>query len=246
MRLAATILLISGLLWAQPQEPSFDVARVKHVGSAIVTGPSGPQLLGCRYTGNKVECGDTLHGLIENAYGVESWQVQGADWMEGERYEVSATMPEGGTREIGRRMMRRLLAERFGIEFHTVRKEFPVFAMVVASGGVKLKEVEKPASFKLGITAGQGDDTLRFEGKPGIPISSFVAYLRGPAGRPIVDETGLTGYYAIDVEWVRDPAERKNAGILTTLGKIGLKLESRKKTYDVMVIDKASKEPAEN
>jgi|SRR5262249_7269991 len=75
---------------------------------------------------------------------------------------------------------------------------------------------------------------------------AFVAYLQGPAGRPVIDETGWKGYYAFDLEWTRDPQDRKNAGILSTLGKIGLKLEPQKKTYDVLVIDKASKEPTGN
>jgi uncharacterized protein (TIGR03435 family) len=115
-----------------------------------------------------------------------------------------------------------------------------------AKGGPKLQEVGKPAQFAYGIKAGRQDGNLRFEGAPGIPISALIAYLQGPAGHPVIDQTGLTGYYAFDLEWTRDPEDRKNAGILSTLSKVGLRLESQKKMYDVLVVDSAAKEPKEN
>jgi uncharacterized protein (TIGR03435 family) len=244
MKLA--LLLLTGLLWAQPQEPAFDVATVKHVGESIVTGPSAPVMMGCQWEPARVRCHSQIASLMQSAYKAEPWQVQGPDWIQTELYDIAATMPDGTSRDTAWLMMRKLLADRFALKFHTIQKEFPIYVLIAAPGGAKLKEVEKPAKFGYGIKAGHADDSLRFEGTPGIPLSAFVAYLHGPAGRPVIDETGLTGYYAFDVEWIRDPSDRKNAGILTTLGKIGLKLETRKRTYDVMVIDNAVKEPAEN
>jgi uncharacterized protein (TIGR03435 family) len=243
----AAVLLIAGLLRGQSQEPKFDVASVKHVGSAIMYGPGVSPVMGCRYSGNKVTCRQQLRSFVEDAYSVQHWQVQGPDWMDTENYELSATMPESTSRETARLMMRAMLADRFGLRFHTEDKEFPVYALVLAKGGLKLREVEKPAGYAYGIKRGRTEGSVRFETVPGIPMSSLSTFLSGPAGHPVLDQTGLAGYYNFDpVEWTRDPDDRSNAGIIPALSKVGLKLEPQKKMYAVLVIEKALKEPTEN
>jgi uncharacterized protein (TIGR03435 family) len=228
----------------------FDVASVKHVGSAIVVmyGPGRAEspTMNCRYNPEKVSCRLPLKDLMQEAYGVASFQVQGPDWTEAENYEVTATAPAGTAKETVRLMLRNLLADRFQLKFHREQKQIAVYVLMVAKGGPRLQEVVKPAQFAYGIKAGRTDGNLRFEGTPGIPMSAFIAYLQGPAGHPVIDQTGLTGYYAFDLEWTRDPEDRKNAGILSTLSKVGLRLESQKKIYDVLVVDSAAKEPKEN
>jgi len=243
-------LLVGGLLYGQSPGPVFEATSVKHLGNAaaVMVGPgTSPGVTrACRYEDTKVTCRQPLLALMQEAYGVHSWQVQGPDWIDAEIYEVAATMPAGTTRETARLMMRAMLADRLGLKLRTDQKEFAIYALTPTKGGPKLTEIEKPARFSYGIVAGNGEDTLRFEGKPGIPMAAFVVYLQGPAGRPVIDETGLKGYYAFDLEWTRAPEDRKNAGILSTLGKVGLKLEPQKKLYDVLVIEKASREPTEN
>jgi uncharacterized protein (TIGR03435 family) len=88
---------------------------------------------------------------------------------------------------------------------------------------------------------------MRFETVPGIPMSTLATFLQTAAGRPVLDQTELPGYYNFDpVEWTRDAADRTNTGMIAALAKAGLKLEPHKKMYDVLVIEKASKEPTEN
>src|SRR5690348_8469035 len=135
-RLTAVV-LFGGLLAAQPREPSFDVATVKHVGNSVVVGPSEPVMMGCQYEPARLRCRVQIASLMETAYGVEPFQVQGPDWVQTELYEIAATMPEGTSRETTRLMMRKLLAERFGLKFHKEQKEFPIYALVVANGRPK-------------------------------------------------------------------------------------------------------------
>jgi uncharacterized protein (TIGR03435 family) len=202
--------------------------------------------MNCRYNPEKVSCRLPLKVLMQEAYGVANFQVRGPEWAEVENYEVTGTMPPETSKETARLMLRSLLADRFQLKFHREQKEFAVYALMTAKGGSKLHEVEKPTQFAYGIKAGRTDGNLRFEGTPGIPMSALIAYLQGPAGHPVIDQTGLNGYYAFDLEWTRDPEDRKNAGILSTLSRVGLRLESQKKMYDVLVVDSAAKEPKEN
>jgi uncharacterized protein (TIGR03435 family) len=69
--------------------------------------------------------------------------------------------------------------------------------------------------------------------------------LEGPAGRYIVDKTGITGHYDFELHWTPDntPADSPLAGgpsIFTAVQEqLGLKLESSTAPVDALVIDSA-------
>ena len=56
--------------------------------------------------------------------------------------------------------------------------------------------------------------------------------------RPVLDETGLTGWFEMKLEWSDDPAQFEKPSIHTALRQqLGLKLESAKRPMDFLVID---------
>jgi len=68
-------------------------------------------------------------------------------------------------------------------------------------------------------------------------------------GRPVIDKTGLTGFYTFTLYWVPDegPNPDQGAAILATLqDQAGLKLESRRGPVDYIVVDHAEKVPVGN
>ncbi len=56
------------------------------------------------------------------------------------RYEITATMPPGTTKEQVRLMLRNLLVERFHLAVHHEARNFPGYELTVAKDGPKLKE----------------------------------------------------------------------------------------------------------
>jgi uncharacterized protein (TIGR03435 family) len=91
----------------------------------------------------------SLRGLIWRAYGVQDYQVEGPDWIDSERFDVSATVPEalpkGETFAAAFDvMMQKMLADRFTLVIHREQKIHPVYGLVVAKSGIKFKEA--PAS----------------------------------------------------------------------------------------------------
>ena len=74
------------------------------------------------------------------AYRVKLYQVSGPDWIGSERFDVAATLPEGSLPAQLPEMMQRLLEERFALKFHRESKDFPVYALQVAPGGLKISE----------------------------------------------------------------------------------------------------------
>jgi len=77
----------------------------------------------------------------------------------------------------------------------------------------------------------------------GMPIAELASAVRNPAGRLIVDKTGLAGFYEFSLEWASGPPsaagvtdERPN--IFTAFQEqLGLRLEPATAPVEVVVID---------
>ncbi len=142
-------------------------------------------------------------------------------------------------------MLRTLLADRFRLRVHTEMREGPVYNLVIAKSG-----------FKLRSTGVGGEPDGYYEWGDGLikvrkgPIASLVWCLsNGLADRTVIDETGLTGKYDIDLKWTPDDQQgTPDAGptLFTALEEqLGLKLVPAKGPVDVFVVDHVEK-PTEN
>jgi len=88
-----------------------------------------------------------LRNAMLRAFGVLPDQLSGPDWMPMQRYDFSAIVPEGATQDQFNLMLQNLLIDRFKISMHCAKKEFTVYDIVVAKGGLKMKisSAEQPA-----------------------------------------------------------------------------------------------------
>jgi uncharacterized protein (TIGR03435 family) len=100
------------------------------------------------------------------AYKVQPSQISGPDWIATQRFDIVAKLPEGATKDQTNEMLQSLLEERFKMTLHRETKEHPVFALVVAKDGPKLKEsppdstepLDASASLKAGETQMDTDE----------------------------------------------------------------------------------------
>ena len=93
----------------------------------------------------------SLKNVLINAYDVNDYQISGPTWLDRERFDIVAKIPQGATKEQFRQMLQNLLAERFKLTLHHETKELPMYTLVVAKGGPKLKEaVEEDAATPQG------------------------------------------------------------------------------------------------
>jgi len=94
-------------------------------------------------------------------------------------------------------------------------------------------------------------------------VSNFVNFLVNQLGRPVIDKTGISGLYDLQLEWTPGseqvpgpfpphpaapppPAHASGPSLFTALQEqLGLRLESTKGPVEVVVVDSAQK-PAEN
>src|ERR1035437_9003672 len=78
--------------------------------------------------------------LITIAYGFQAYQFRPNDPCCIARFDITAKVAEGTTKEQFQRMIQNLLEERFRLKLHLVPKEMPVYALTVEEKGLKMKE----------------------------------------------------------------------------------------------------------
>ncbi len=158
-------------------------------------------------------------------------------------------------------MLQALLKDRFQLKLHRETKELPVFGLVAAKGGLRLKpaklEGNCAALYEMAECSGirKGPSTLDVTA---IRMDVFTELLSSIVGRVVIDRTGFQGMFDAHLEFSRDdiefarppgpgPAPGGSRGgrgaddrpsISTALQEqLGLKLESTKGPVEVLVVD---------
>jgi uncharacterized protein (TIGR03435 family) len=203
-------LLLAAPLFAQQQ---FEVASIKPFDPSA----QGQVLAGIHVDGAQIRAaGLSLRDLLAQAYRIKATLISGPDWTATERFDISATLPSGSTTAQLPEMLQALLADRFQVKVHKDKKDFPVYALLVAKSGSKMKEVPPDpdagprnvttTSVGNGVSVNFGNGSSftfannRFEAHK-LTMRLFSGNLERFADRQIVDMTGLTGQYdfAFDV-----------------------------------------------
>ena len=116
---------------------SFEVASVR-----VSSPDTGPRNLH-RTTGTRVDRITTLGALLREAFRQPSlYRIAAPDWVDAVIVEIQATMPPGATIQQVPDMLQTLLEERFGLVSHREARPTDAYELVVAAGGMKMKEVE--------------------------------------------------------------------------------------------------------
>ena len=212
----------------------------------------------------------------------------GPSWLGSDRFDINAKVPDGmpppgppvpgaGPARL-QLMIRSLLAERFKLVVHPETKNSPIYALILARSdgrlGTELKKSETDCAAVFG--AGRGRGAMPPLPQPGDPmrcgirigpgnmavggstLAQFANSLGMFAGRVVLDKTGLTGNYDINLTWTPDqmpnrppgapdlPANADGPSLFTAVQEqLGLKLDAQRGPVEMLVIDRAEK-PVEN
>jgi uncharacterized protein (TIGR03435 family) len=250
-----------GIAAQTPQAPSFEVASIRQNRSGDRIMLFQPRS-GGRFTATNC----SLNLLISYAYDVMQSQIVGAPaWVGSDRYDVAAKAENDPPVDGIRAMLRRLLEERFQLKSHREERPGAVYDLVVSKPG-KLKATSGDCP---GILSDQASRTNAPPGDapcgglrntPGhtkgcrLTAEELAGSLSFFLQRPVVDKTGLTGRYDIELEWTPEAtllqaSEAPAAGppdMLTAVREqLGVKLESGRGPIKVLVIDHIQR-PSEN
>lgn len=215
----------------------------------------------------------TLNDLVKFAYGIRSDdQLVGMpSWARSTYFDVQAKESDAdieAAKSLGileRRdklalMLQSLLAERFALKGTFETRELSVYALVVAKGGAKLKEVQPdpfpPPGVQPSPTAhlprlsSMDDGRVTATAFRMDEFSNWLSRFDEVGNRVVMNETGLTGSYDFVITGLqrrsKSPAasqettEEPSTSIFTALQEqLGLKLEPRKAPVEVLVVEHA-------
>jgi uncharacterized protein (TIGR03435 family) len=80
-------------------------------------------------------------------------------------------------------------------------------------------------------------------------LSKMITWLTSVVEKPVFDETGLKGEYDFSLLWAppNNPNLDVAADIFTAIQKqVGLRLEPRKRSTDILIVEGGRKDPLEN
>ncbi|HZI29273.1 MAG TPA: TIGR03435 family protein [Gemmatimonadaceae bacterium] len=205
-------------------------------------------------------------------------------WAETDRFDVVAKASVESADIEMRGMVRTLLAERFGLRTHIEHRERSTYALVVANqagaGGPQLRGIDADCDVLFdavrlkkqsldsipragnGIimcandsmfsqSAAGGSTTFRSGGSRMIELASRLSTL---VGRPVVDKTGLDGFFEYTLRFATSAAS--NSGIardpdgapslmIALEEQLGLRLVSSRDPVAVFVVDRLERPTAD-
>jgi uncharacterized protein (TIGR03435 family) len=195
--------------------------------------------------------------MIAFMYRIPARQIIGGpSWLADDRYDVEAKADKKYTVDDLNTMYQNLLVDRLHLKFHIETKEANAYVLTIDRNGNKMKVSDQPPSYDLPINfSGIGDMSgVR------VPMPYFcwmLGQLLQGDERPVVDMTGLSGFYDFHLSFLPDglPQEEHDKLSAKALDRpslfdalkeqLGLKLAARRGPVQYFVIDHVDR-PSEN
>ena len=216
---------------------------------------------------------NAVSNFITNGFGVPNYTVVGGpEWMRADRYDLDARAAGDAPRGELMLMLQTLLAERFQFRMHRETREMPAYVLTVARGGARLQPskdggcVDRSPANRNSLPAsekrpGCGNNLLTGRTNPPnltwtavrIDARGVAEALAGYFRRPVVDRTGLTGFFDVQIDLPPlQPATSPDGGpdsgvsVFTVLQEqLGLRVEEGRGPVEVLVVDRLER-PIEN
>jgi uncharacterized protein (TIGR03435 family) len=193
----------------------------------------------------------SLNDLLKYAYSMTSdAQLAGPEWITSKavRFDIEALAPVDTPRERLALMLQSLLADRLKLTARHEQRELRYLSLTVGKDGPKMPAAEEnpPADTAYNVAG-------RIVRKR-ISMPQLALLIARFERQPVIDATGLDGFYEVKLEWVpsdlsaQEPADTPAGPSIYSAvqSQLGLKLEARRGPLDVLVIDNVQKVPVEN
>ena len=241
--------------------PEWDVAVVK-------PHPAEDQMMSWQMTADGLSLVNLpLEQMICSAWDMKPYQVSGlTGWMKSSTFDLNAKVSSDDAAAYKklnvaqrREMLQKLLIERFQLKVHMETKTLPVYDLVVDKSGSKLKAstaIEAPSEEEMKANPDKYKKGYMKMGPgmyeaTGVPVRSLASQLGNALGKPVHDETGLTGVYDITLHYRSEDTSAgscDNADAPSVFSavqeQLGLKLLPGKGPVETLVVDAAQKPEA--
>ena len=244
--IALGVALSFGMRLPAQDRARFEVASVKTASECSYENKLGP---------GEVVLSVPLTPILITAFKVSKDHIIGPSWLESDCFQIVAKVPEGSKPDQLPAMLVDLLTERFKLSAHKESRPSQIYALVVDKGGPKIKEAAEDSTFlgkapRKAVAFGRAGGYM----KGIMTMESLTKALSTRGYGQIVDATGLKGEYENSLSWAPDrgvtppdAASNPEPDLFTAVrDSLGLRLEARKGTTDVLVIDHIERVPTGN
>jgi uncharacterized protein (TIGR03435 family) len=203
----------------------------------------------------------TFRYVIQRAYGLRPSQVVGGpDWLDSENYDLIVRTGKPGAPEQLMPVLQTLLAARLKLVLRKEARETSVFALVLAGSDRQLGPQLRASSMVCGMPQALappgerpicgGRSGVGFISAGGVTMDELARSLSPMVERPIVDRTGLTGGFDLDMKWAAERFPGPGPGrtsFLTALleQQLGLSLQPTRAALDFLVVERVER-PTDN
>ena len=263
-RCCLVLLAFATTAYAQnPGRPAFEVASIR------VSEPENLQVsymptLDVRPGGTLRISNRRLDEIIMLAYNVGGTQLSGPRWLtelttdprQVRRFVIIAKVPEDSTKEQVPLMLQNLLEDRFKLQVHREMRQTQVYSLEVSANGHKLNTTVGDGRSAPGCVRaiGAGEDYSAAADCYAITMAQLAKQLPALAPAyfregPVIDRTGLTEAYDVRLEWrLVAEIEAGVAGptIFTAVKKLGLDMDKKRESAEMLIIDHCEQLPTEN
>jgi uncharacterized protein (TIGR03435 family) len=253
------------------EKSAFEVASIK---------PFDPDSARQMWTGMSVDAGMvrytniSLKQCICTAYRVRDFQIEGPEWINDARFEITAKLAAGAPQSQIPEMLRGLLAERFKLSLRREIRERSVYALIVGKDGPKLKRAQVKADSEAPTSLGPDGKPRPLMGyrflpsgvliqAPAASLGSLAELLSRFTEQPVVDTTGLDGQYEFDLTFAPESTRNLSPGdtvgpdgrevfsepgtsMFNAVQAYGLRLERRKAPMEMLTITHLERTPTGN
>jgi uncharacterized protein (TIGR03435 family) len=247
LAIGAAAIAMGGSMAVQPiafaqTAPTFEVALHGEPGRPATWRSRTPQRIAFQAT----RVGD----IMAFAYGLPLDRIERRpQWMYDDLYDVAVTTPAPTGLPEQKLMLQRLLEERFGLVVHRVSNESSVYFLVAAGEKVHFAETKEAEAvdirpFCISHSGLPSQRSAYVCTAAHVSMSDLADWLYSGVGLPVIDKTGLTGFYDIEIPGL--PTRGGAEGITQAVrNALGLNLEPRRGMAESLIIDHAER-PSRN
>jgi uncharacterized protein (TIGR03435 family) len=246
--------VVAALTLSAQERPAFDVVSVKPVTVLRMPAVVASQMLTVR-AGRVQAPGMTAADLIARAFPVDGRArrperiVGGPPWFDVDRFEFTATGNGVSDAALLREfpaLLRGVLEDRFALRTHVEMRPMPAYVLTLARRDRALGAQLTRTAPGTGQWSTYGRE---FVSAYATSIAAFAASMTNLnlAGRPVIDRTGLTGLFDLELYWSPEQTVLSQAAggsdapgpsLFTAVQEqLGLKLTPSTERLEVVVVD---------
>ena len=175
--------------------------------------------------------GATIVGMLAVAYGIPASRIIAPQWAAETRYTVNALVGLDDAADF-HPLLREELVRHLHLQAHIEPRSFEAFVLTkTATPRLEPADAHNPV-----VRIGDRDVECR-----NTSMALLAGALQSILGKPVIDETGLSGAYDLQLGWDGDRAASITAALRD---RFGLTLTPARRDLDALVVDSIRRDPA--